>query len=226
MNELLFQIKGKYKICQDNIIIYEGENLITSSGEWFFLNRCINNDYTPMKYIVMGNGESVPLKTDERLGNLLTKKTASRIANLKEKAVDLKASFTASEVIGTTEIGVMNTDNVLISHDVFKEIKSENLTNPIGAVEITYSFQFSTATMREGWINTLVNNQKVYYIYEPSNIIGVYENITKNGYKKVPSTAECASLECSYYYDVNDKLLYVHTTGKANPDSLELIIQS
>lgn len=222
----MFHVKGKYRICQEDKIIYESENLITTLGDYFFLNRCINNEYTPMKYIVIGNGESVPLKSDESLGNLLTKKTASRIANLNEKAVDLKASFTASEIIGTTEIGVMNNDNVLISHDVFKEIKSENLLNPIGSVEITYSFQFSTATTRTGWMNKLINNYKVYYIYEPSNIIGVYEDTTNNGYRRVNSDVECATTECSYYYDMSNKILYVHTTGRVDVEGVELIIQS
>ena len=200
----------------------EGENLITFLGESFLMNRCINDDYKPMKYIVMGNGESVPLKTDKQLGNELSRKLASRKANLTEKAVDLKASFTASEVMGSTEIGVAN-DEILISHDVFEEIDSDTLINPIGEVEVTYSFQFSTATIRIGWVN---DGKGVYHIYEPSNIIMVYENTTKNGYRRVASEEECRSVEYSYFYNALKQVLYIHTGNNQSVDTLELIIQS
>ena len=219
---MMFNVKGKYKFLQDEVVILEGENLITFLGESFLLNRCINDEFNPMKYIVIGNGDSVPLKSDVKLGNELNRRTASRTANLVEKSIDLVASFTASEIVGVSEIGVAN-DEILISHDVFKEIESRNLINPVGSVEVIYSFQYSTATIREGWSEY---DENIYQIYEPSNIILVYENLTKNGYVKVNNIDECKLKSSSYYYDVSMQVLFVHTSDGNHPESLEIIIQS
>ena len=219
----MINVKGKYKICQNNQIIREGENLITQLGEGFFLNRCVNNETNPMKYIVIGNGDTVPLKTDDRLGNELVRKTASATANLNEISVDLICSFSASEIMGVSEIGVAN-DKILISHDVFNEIDSDALINPVGEVQVTYSFQFSTATIRQGWVE--VENSNIYRIYEPSNIIMVYENTTKNGYVKVDSEEICNSTSSSYYYNRDIQVLYVHTSNGNHPDTMDLIIHS
>lgn len=228
---MIFNVKGKYKITQEDHIIVEGENLITFYGESFFLNRCINNTLNPMQYIAIGNGRSVPLKRDEKLGNELLRKTAITTANRDEISVDLRCTFTASEIIGVTEIGVANglssDPNVnLISHDVFQEIESDNLTNPVGEVTVTYSFQFSTATIRQGWVKVKETYTNLYRIYEPSNIIMVYENTTKNGYVQTYNQSDCNTRSGSYYYNRDMQVLYVHTSNGNHPDSLELIIHS
>lgn len=219
----MINIKGKYVIYQDNHIIREGENLITQLGEGFFLNRCINDETNPMQYIVVGNGDTVPLKTDDRLGNELVRKTASSTANLNEISVDLIASFSASEIMGVSEIGVAN-DKILISHDVFNEIDSDALLYPVGEVKVVYSFQFSTATIRQGWVE--IEDTNMYRVYEPSTIIMVYENTTKNGYVKVDSEEVCNSKSSSYYYNKDIQVLYVHTSNGNHPDTLDLVIHS
>ena len=217
-------VKGKYVFRQEDKVIYSGENIITFLGESFFINRCINDDLNPIKYIVLGNGETVPLKSDENLGNELYRRTCIREADLTNKCIRLTSSFNASEVIGITEIGVCN-DTILISHDVFKEITSTMLVNPIGSVEIEYTFQFITSTIREGW-SKVEGSVNTYRIYEPSNVIGVYEEDTNNGYKKVTSKEVVLSTEGSYYYDSILQNLYVNTYNNRNPSDINLIIQT
>ena len=44
-------------------------NLITTMGEYFFMNRCINDIYNPIQYVALGNGVNSPQKTDGQLGH-------------------------------------------------------------------------------------------------------------------------------------------------------------
>lgn len=217
-------IKGHYIFKQGDNIILEGDNLITFHGESFLLNRCINDDFSPMKYIVLGNGNSIPLKTDTQLGNELIRKNASRQADLDDVSVVLSKSFTTAEIVGISEIGVAN-DKILISHDVFNEIDMSMLNNLIGTVEVEYSFKFSTATIRNGWTK-LKNTLHTYYIYEPSNVLRLYEQNTGHGYTKVTNKSLVDNKECSYYYDTITKNLYVHTSKGESPENFDVIIES
>ena len=51
-------IKGSYVIRAGNKII-RGNNIITLLGESFFMNRAINNEFDPLKYIVFGNSSII-----------------------------------------------------------------------------------------------------------------------------------------------------------------------
>ena len=219
-----FNIKGEYKFKQGEHIIYEGENIITLLGVSFFLNRCINDNLNPIKSIVLGNGETTPLISDESLGNELVRRTCIREANLNGKNIKLTSSFNANEVIGVTEIGVA-TDNILVSHDVFEEITSTMLSNPIGTVEVEYTFQFSTGTIREGW-NTLKQDGIVtnaFYLYEPSVVMGV-EDKFNNGFRKVNTKNEVITTEGTYYYDGQLDNVYVHCYDNLTPNEAELLL--
>lgn len=222
-------MKGVYAFKQNNEVLFQGENLITFYGESFFLNRCINDLYNPIQYIAIGNAESVPLRTDTKLGNETLKKTCIKEANLNGKSVKLTCSFTASDIVGTTEIGVycsnQNNDLVLISHDIFERIENNLLTNLSGSVEVEYSFLFSTSTTRTGW-NKLSNYDNVYYLYEPSNVVGVVEDKV-NGYTKRLNVSGVENNPSSYYYDsTNTRNLYIHTTDSTNPNNKQMLIET
>lgn len=221
-------IKGVYSFKQDGCIIFEGSNLITFYGESFFLNRCINNSYNPIRYIGIGNGESIPLRTDTSLGNETVKRTCIKIADLSHKLVKLTCSFTASEIVGTTEIGVYakNKDDkdILISHDLFDKIDSRLLNNLSGSVEVEYDFYFSTSTRRTGWI-PLEGYSNVYYLYEPNNVVGVIEDDV-TGYHRQLNKVNVRDNSGSYYYDTITQNIYIHTSDGLNPVNHNILVQT
>lgn len=214
-------IYGTYKFIQDGTVIYEGHNIITFYGLVYFLNRCINNDINPIEYIALGNGETAPSKSDISLGNELIRTTCTSEADIENNLIQLKTSFEAKDLEGVTEIGVFN-DKTLISHDTFNEISMDMLTNPIGSIEVEYNYHFTTATIRQGW--TLIG-KSIYWIYEPNNVIGVYEESNGNGYHKVKSKEEVINRTGSYYYDNNQQNLYIHISTE-NINANDILIQT
>ena len=201
-------IKGSYKFKQKDHIIYQGDNLITFYGVIYFLNRCVNDNFNAMSSIQIGNGLVAPSKYDISLGNFLTEEDAQTDVIVDKNIIKLTASFEAKDIIGVSEIGVSN-GNMLISHDTFEEINSDMLVNPVGTVEVEYTYHFSTSTIRSDWIRY---GKSIYWIYEPNNVIGVYEEDTGTGYHKVNSQTEVLNETNtgSYYYDNITKNLYVH----------------
>lgn len=218
-------IKGTYIIKQEDTIILQGENLITVQGEWFFLNRCINNSYNPIKYIVIGNGQSPPMKTGTELGNETLRRICTKEADLDNKCIRLKGSFTSSEIVGTTEIGVCclnsNDTPILISHDVFTKIDNTLLTNLSGSVEIEYLFQFSTSTIRTGWTQVTTQGfHNTYYLYEPNEVNGVIQD-NVHGYKNVKTKEAVEKNNGSYFYDTVTQNLYINTVKKDTSSTTE-----
>ncbi|WP_042693414.1 hypothetical protein [Methanobrevibacter oralis] len=65
----MINIKGTYNISfkfqnmfLNEEFIVSGENIITLLGESFFLNRAINEYFSPIQYIVIGDGINKPKK--------------------------------------------------------------------------------------------------------------------------------------------------------------------
>lgn len=163
------------------------------------------------------------------LGNETSRKTCIKEADLQNKSVKLTCSFNASEIVGTTEIGVYCTNQsksvVLISHDIFEKIENSLINNLSGSVEVEYTFLFTTSTTRKGWVK-LENYQNVYYIYEPSNVTGVIEEDV-NGYTARTDIASVENNKSSYYYDsTNTRNLYIHTMDDENPNNQKMLIQT
>lgn len=220
----MFNIIGFYKIKQEGITLHESNNLITLLGESYFMNRCISDTLNPMKYIVLGNGETIPLKSDENLSNKKYQRICTRKVDLTNKRIVLTASFNSDEIVGITEIGVAN-DEFLISHDTFKEITSDLLVNPIGSVEVEYSFQFNTGTIRKNWVK-VTNTDNVYRLYEPSIVTGIFEKDTGTGYQKVGNKDVVSTTKYSYYHDTPTNNLYVQCNTNESPLTMDLIIQT
>ena len=77
-------IHGSYIIRAGDKVI-RGNNLITLLGESFFMNRAINNEFSPIKYIVFGNSSIKAKKTDYVLGNETVRKRCVCEVNLETK---------------------------------------------------------------------------------------------------------------------------------------------
>lgn len=216
-------IKGSYVIRAGNKII-RGNNIITLLGESFFMNRAINNEFDPLKYIVFGNSSIKARKSDYTLGNETVRKRCVSEVNLETKQIILSCSCSAKEILGTTEIGVAN-DDILISHDVYEAITDSFITDVIDSVEITYTFDLSTAATRSEWKyytsgDTGNTKNNIYYTTEENTVIGVTEENTMSGYRAVKSLNSLKTTTGAYFHDVNTNTLFIRTTKNDDPNGV------
>lgn len=218
------KIKGSYIFKQKDKIILEGNNLITLLGESFFMNRAVNQHFEPIKYIMLGSSNARPKKSDVNLGNLTVKKQVASSVDLNNKRIILEATFEAGEVLGTCEIGVAN-DDVLISHDIYEKMTSSFLEDSIGEVDVTYTFEITTGSIRKDF-NKVADKNYTYWIAEPSMVVGVTEKDTNSGLRVVSSIEDVESTVGSYYYSIQTKNLYIHTTRNSNPNLENIIIET
>ena len=218
------KIKGSYIFKQKDKIILEGNNLITLLGESFFMNRAVNQHFEPIKYIMLGSSNARPKKNDVGLGNLTVKKQVASSVDLNNKRIILEATFEAGEVLGTCEIGVAN-DDVLISHDIYEKMTSSFLEDRIGEVDVTYTFEITTGSIRKDF-NKVADKNYTYWIAEPALVVGVTEKDTNSGLRVVSSIEDVESTVGSYYYSIQTKNLYIHTTRNSNPNLENIIIET
>jgi len=218
------KIKGSYIFKQKDKIILEGNNLITLLGESFFMNRAVNQHFEPIKYIMLGSSNARPKKSDVNLGNLTVKKQVASSVDLNNKRIILEATFEAGEVLGTCEIGVAN-DDVLISHDIYEKMTSSFLEDSIGEVDVTYTFEITTGSIRKDF-NKVADKNYTYWIAEPALVVGVTEKDTNSGLRVVSSIEDVESTVGSYYYSIQTKNLYIHTTRNSNPNLENIIIET
>lgn len=217
-------IKGHYCFRQNERILFENDNIITLLGESFFLNRMINNQFEPIQYIMLGTASVRPKKSDIALGNMTIKKRVSTSADIVNKKIILKAKFEAKDIINTSEIGVSNGE-ILISHDVYDKISEDFLSGSIGAVDVEYTFSLTSAASRKDFTKS-DNFNNVYWIAEPTYIVGVTETNTQSGYKNVLSVEDVEETPGSYFYSTNTNNLYVHTTKNSDPNLEDVIIET
>lgn len=218
------KLRGSYVFKQNGKIILRGENIITLLGESFFMNRCINEHFEPIKYILLGSSNARPKKSDVNLGNLTVKKQVSSTVDLTNKKIILEATFEAGEVLGTCEIGVAN-DDILISHDIYEKMSSSFLVDSIGEVDVTYTFELTTGSIRKDF-NKVADKDYTYWIAEPSLVVGVNEKDTNCGLRCMTSIDDVESTVGSYYYSIATKNLYIHTTRSSNPNLENIIIET
>ena len=224
----MINVEGLYKFIfsfqsmfLNETVVFEGHNIITLFGESFFMNRCINDAFNPISYILVGNGKNTPSKDDVILGNETSRCKCSCTADLNSKCLILTGKFKAKEIIGTSEIGVAN-DKILISHDSYPKFTDDSLTGFSGDVNVEYRFQFTTGYERNEFTES--TTEGIYYIYEESPVVGVIEN-GDSGYRKVNSLETLISVRGSYYYDYESQNLYIHPFD-SNSLNHEIIIQT
>ncbi len=216
--KFIFTIQGMFL---NETVEMHRHNLITTFGESFFMNRCINDAFNPITYIVVGNARNIPSKDDITLGNETSRCTCNSTADLDKKCLILTGKFKAKEILGTSEIGVAN-DKILISHDSYPKFTDESLTGFSGDVNVEYKFQFTTGYERNEF--TPSTTEGIYYIYEENPVVGVIEG-GDSGYRRVNSLQTLSSVRGAYYYDHDSKNLYINPI---DGDSLnrEIIIQT
>ena len=229
----MIQLKGSYIIKAGETILRKGNNIITLLGESFFLNRAINNEFTPIQYVVLGNSSTQAIKSDIALGNETCRKKCVCEVNLDTKQIVLTCSCTAKEILGTSEIGVAN-EEILISHDVYYAIDDEFITNDIDSVEITYTFDLNTASQRTNWkyyTSGDVGNTKknIYYTVEENPVISVSEEVSGvskliNGYKGLKNVDALKNTTGAYFYDNNTKTLFIRTINNDDPNNHKILI--
>lgn len=186
--------------------------MITLLGESFLLNSLCNNEFETINQIAVGTGSKKPQKQDLRLGAEKSRKSVQPTVDLTNRQLLLNVQFEASEIQGTTEIGVFAGDT-LISRDIYDEIDLSDLT---GVVNLTYTFDLQTGGYRSDWIK-VDNYNHVYVCREPNKVTEVYEESTETGYRRINTNIqEVDDTPASYFYIQNTKSLYIHTsTGKA-----------
>lgn len=227
----MMNIKGSYTfniplqgMFLNELLQVHKSNIITLLGESFFLHRAIDDEYGQIQYICLGNSSNTPQKTDLQLGNETIRKKCAKTVDLDKRQIVLSASFSAKEIIGTTEIGVAN-DEILITHDAYNKNDIDDLLTPtIGDITIDYYIEISTGAVhnRNVWAPA-PNKSNVYYIRELNNVVGIFEDNTGNGYVRVDES-KLENTRGAFYYDINTRNLYVHTVDNTNPCDEELII--
>ena len=189
---------------------FTNHNLITQFGESFFLNRWINDAFDPIEYVAVGSGSNQPQKTDLTLGRETSRRKCTCEADLKNKRLVLTAAFKANEMLGTSEIGVFN-NKIMISHDRYERIDDTFLSSIIGEVTVEYSFKLATGSIKRGW-QEATQGSNIFYIPEKNEVIGVFENNTGNGYRRVTTLQDLNTIKGGYYYDNTSQNLYIKPT--------------
>ena len=225
-------IKGVYtfhihftNMFMNEVLHITNTNLITLKGKSFFLHRLIDNEFEPIKYIVLGKGTARPLETDEELGIETCRKICNTKVYPRNNLLEITCSFTASEIIDTCEIGVAN-DKFLISHDLYETLSLDVIGDASSTIYLTYNFYISPGSIRNHWIRSTIYGDNIYYIYEPNNVVGVLEYNTGSGYVRKNNINDLQVEKGTYYYDRKSKNLYIRTSDDENPNSNEMIIQN
>ena len=224
----MIDVKGEYRIIIPIInmflnerLVIKGTNLITTQGDCFFMNRWINDEFDVIKYIVLGKATDRPLKSNKKLGKETCRKLCTGKSNPKTKKLCLSCEVTASEILDTCEIGVAN-DEILISRDIYEKISSTFLGDSTSSVHIDYCFTLVTGSLRSNWKQP--SGYPYYYVYEPNIVVGVNELDSGSGYNQVASKDDL--VPGSYFYDVKSRNVYIRCIGDADPNSIDLIVQT
>ena len=240
-------IKGEYKISNSKgETLLHHFNLITKSGEEYFLRRWISQTSEVINSVGVSTGTNNPTWNDTGLNIVFENSeivypkfvTPSKKINLNNKEVILEATFPSDTINNTTEIGVYASNGtptyntvtgtysnaVLISHDVYSKI-----TAPSNS-ELTLNYRFSIDNSREvkSWTNYYIEtstgmiNTNVYYINLNETIINIKEdNFTT--YTQVESLDTVINQTGTYIQE--DGKVYIHTTDSEKPDDHEINIE-
>lgn len=201
-------------------LVIKNYNLITDAGRTLILNRLGSNTTNPISAIAIGTGTNVPLQANTTLQTETVRKATGTptIVGTPNWLATFAAIFSSSEINGTTEVGLLNsttTGGVLATRSTHLAIAL-----PAGS---TVSFEYALGLLTGKIMNTFVLTTGQTNTYEIPNInvpiTGVIEKDTNNGYAKKTTIAGVESNPGSYYYDGTAKILYIHTTNSANPNT-------
>lgn len=195
-------------------------NLITSNGIKFFLNRLFDGNYN-FYSISFGTGNTEPSKTDIELENKIFD-----IINLnyevKENVLTLTGETQGNNINGSSEIGIyyINGEEIkLVSRNVH-----DTLIVPDNSfIVINYYYTITTAEYITSW--ELVSDTNYTYVtnlnYIPYSVVET-DNLT--GYHLVESITDVESSDGSYFYDVEEELLYIHCSDGGSPTTHKILV--
>ena len=205
-------IIGEYTIKANNKTLIHKNNLITTEGEKFILQRLINNRTDYINDIAIGDGGGIANKNDTALNNLKTATNINTTVDTTNKELRLTGTFETTTASNINEIGVRTTLEKLITHDTF-----ENLTLPANSsIAITYTFKLGISTITDDWTAS-DDYDNVYYTYDNQTVLGVEETDTQNGYKIEETINDVNENIASFYYNSENGILYIHTSDNQTP---------
>ena len=209
-------IIGEYTIKDNttNKTLLHKNNLITTEGVKFILQRLINNRQDYINDIAVGEGGGIANKNDTSLNQIRTATSINTTVDTTNQELRLTGTFETTTASQINEIGVRTTLEKLITHDTF-----ENLTLPANSsIAITYTFKLGISNITDDWTVTDEYNN-VYYTYDNQTILGVEETDTQNGYKLEESISDVNDTPASFYYNTTNGILYIHTSDSQNPNT-------
>lgn len=194
--------------------------MITTIGRSLLMNRSVNDIMKPVRYMALGKGTNNPSKQDLKLGKETVRKEVDYDIDIDNNMIVFKATFTAAEVLNTTEIGLFNEEDILVSRDVYQTITDEILEDTTSSINMEYNMHFDTGAVHSKWQTSTLSSD-ILYKYETNTVIGVREVNTNTGYIRANSLQEMQGMaKARYFYDVTTKNLYIKTS---NLDTLSTI---
>ena len=149
----------------------KNHNLITYIGEDYFIERWINNKYGVINRILLGKNGIKPSKNKKTITD------AEEITNIttsnRRTSLLISAEVNGNQVNEVNEIGVMTSDERLISHDVHTPITVPETS----IINIDYQYILTNGAYENGWIK-YSPTQNIYYIEPLQEVSYVIEEDT------------------------------------------------
>lgn len=201
------------------------KNLITNAGRTLLQNRIVSNGQNAINTIALGTGTNPPQLSNTSLQTETVRKAANyTISGTPNWTVSLNAIFTAAEINGAREIGLLNNSTsggTLATRSLFPAAIS---IPPGSNMGIDYALIMQTARMEVQWTQESEPNTDVYSTPESNAVKGVLELDSGNGYLLKASVAQVQATAGTYFYDSVANTLYIHClTGTPADHTLEII---
>ena len=212
------EVHGEYTFKDENgKILLHKSNLITNIGEEYFLERWITNTSDILNVVSVGKGSNPPNKNDTDLQLTFARTTPNKSIDYVNNQIILEASFKASSINKTTEIGVFTNGKTprLLSRDVHEPISIPADSN----ITIEYTFTIGNSMIKTEWAKYKTEYANVYTTTEPNEVLGVEEKDTGSGYVKVHGLDNVNLNDASYYWSSTNKALYIHTSDNDTPNN-------
>jgi hypothetical protein len=201
--------------------------MITTLGRSLLMNRVVNDRMKAITYIALGKGTNTPSRQDLKLGKETIRKLVDYTVDIENNVLIFEASFTAKEILNTTEIGIFTDDEVLVSRDVYETVTDNILEDTTSSININYRIYFNTGATHSKWL-TSTTSDDILYRFENNPVISVREINTDTGYLRVDSLEDLNDLaKAGYFYDVISRNLYIKTSDCDNIstiDSKEVVV--
>lgn len=212
--------KYKFKIRFTNMFMnleftQENHNLITTKGLNFFTNSLIGNE-EKITRLGFGTGITPASVQDTSLERLTN--TSEVTMNINDGELILNSTLQGSLLNNTTEIGVLTDKDTLVSRNVHEEvIVPDNST-----VTVDYRYTFHSGAYKTNWETT--NALNVFKINETEEIHSIIETNNDSGYIRKNNINDVINTQGTYYHNLSDNILYIHTSDNENPNNYRILV--